>query len=167
MNSWDLRKYTNTFSPPKKKKKNAWHAFILLLKLPLLVKGLNISIIIRSTDKMVGKGASVCLNFYNWIFQEIGNNRIEEIKYLLRREAALAQKKRMITSSKRTLATNEKKLYPARSNRNHNAVAENSTTAPPHHFFHSNTSATIRIRYIQKSNNKSLNSDLIGKRKIS
>jgi len=56
--------------------------------------------------------------------------------------AAFAQKKRMRTRSKKTLATKDKKLYPARSNRYHNVEDDTSSAAAPRQFFHNTTSAT-------------------------
>lgn len=60
----------------------------------------------------------------------------------MRREADLAQKKRIITRSKSTLATKDKGLYPARSNRSHNDVEDTSKKILPQRFLHNSTSAT-------------------------
>lgn len=70
---------------------------------------------------------------------------------LLRSKADLAQKKRMITTRRVAFATTDKKLYPARSKRNHTVVAPASARTAAFLLLHRSTSATGRSKQIEQS----------------
>jgi hypothetical protein len=60
----------------------------------------------------------------------------------LRREADLAQKKRIQTRRRKALAMTERKLYPARSNKTHTAVDPTAAATATFLLRHRRTSAT-------------------------
>lgn len=61
----------------------------------------------------------------------------------MRREADLAQKKRIETRRRKALAMTERKLYPARSNNTHTAVDPTATATATFLRRHRRTSATV------------------------
>lgn len=69
----------------------------------------------------------------------------------MRSKADLAQKKRMTTRRRRAFAITDKKLYPARSNRNHTVVAPAAVRTAKFLRLQRSTSATGQSKSIRGS----------------
>lgn len=80
-------------------------------------------------------------------------------------EADLAQKKRMATRRSRALAMTDGKLYPARSKRNHTAVAPATAAADTFLRRHSTKSATARRENTSEEKTEPKFSTRIGERR--